>query len=593
LNEGAQPGDGPLRRLIHKWREWIEETHSTGFELRRHFFRRFFDSDLVTTQGQWQVVAVGALAIVFSLALILAQEYFRKYRGLLELDTPELYQLAFLADHLFFVALSMVITGLVTALQWPSLFPGLRDYLALAGLPVRARQIFFAKFAALSGFVGLFIVAISALPSLVLPAVMAGRYFHNPGGKIAGLFLSMVLAGLFVFFMLVSLQGALLNLTPHRYFTRISLFVQGVLFVVLLGSIPAVLSIPGQYRSMKERPEWMGQAPPVWFLAVGQRMDGNREPIGELLQRRALASVGGAALLAVAAYVWSYRRHRVRALETQVQPYAGGGLLARVGSALAERSMPDPRERGVFTFVAATLGRSRQHRMALTAFVAIASAVVVHGFLSLVMQREFRGWEVKTFGLREAAISAPLALSLFVLAGYRYLFRLPVELSANWVFRINEGRNREVFLRAVDRFLLWWGVMPVVVLTLPLQVAMFGPVGGIAAAAMCLLPALVLHELLLFHFQRIPFTSAYLPGRRPLIETVLLYGVSVAVYVSILGAITVRCLEEPSYYLIEFGILMALWARIRKGRREDWQMGKLEFEEVAEPVVHTLSIEKD
>ena len=58
------------------------------------------------------------------------------------------------------------------------------------------------------------------------------------------------------------------------------------------------------------------------------------------------------------------------------------------------------------------------------------------------MSRNFRGFSVQTPGLRQAAISAPLALSLFVLAGFRYLFRLPVELSANWVFRVTEpGRD--------------------------------------------------------------------------------------------------------------------------------------------------------
>src|SRR5688572_32533813 len=113
--------------MTTRMRDWLEETHSPAFELRRHFFARFFDSDLVSTPGQWQVVAVGALALVASLALIMAQEYFRKYRALLELDTPDLYTTAFLPDHPCFVSLALLLTGLITALQWPSSFPGLRD----------------------------------------------------------------------------------------------------------------------------------------------------------------------------------------------------------------------------------------------------------------------------------------------------------------------------------------------------------------------------------------------------------------------------------------------------------------------------------
>ena len=52
-------------------------------------------------------------------------------------------------DLLSFLAIAMALTALLTLLQWQSLFPSLRDYLALAGFPVSARQIFVAKFGAL------------------------------------------------------------------------------------------------------------------------------------------------------------------------------------------------------------------------------------------------------------------------------------------------------------------------------------------------------------------------------------------------------------------------------------------------------------
>src|SRR5207247_2553972 len=140
-------------------REWLEETHSAGFELRRHFFLRFFDSDLVSTPGQWQVVAGGVLAILLSLSVIYIQAYYAKYLALNSLPSPEKLRLATLADVLFLVTLAMFLIGLFTTLQWPSLFPGLRDYLALGSLPVRLRDVFVAKFAALVAFASLFIVA--------------------------------------------------------------------------------------------------------------------------------------------------------------------------------------------------------------------------------------------------------------------------------------------------------------------------------------------------------------------------------------------------------------------------------------------------
>ena len=87
-------------------RDWLEQTHSTGFELCRHFFLRFFDSELVSDSSQAKVVAGGAIGFLLSLSLIFGQAYYHKYRLLLELPTPDLYQHAVLADVLFLVLLS-------------------------------------------------------------------------------------------------------------------------------------------------------------------------------------------------------------------------------------------------------------------------------------------------------------------------------------------------------------------------------------------------------------------------------------------------------------------------------------------------------
>ena len=154
---------------MKRFREWLGETHSAGFELRRHFFLRFFDSELVSTPGQWQVVAAGLAAVLISWSLIFAQAYYRKYLQLHKLPTPDPYRLAAVADVLFLITLAMTLIGLFTTLQWPSLFPGLRDYLAMASLPVRMRDVFVAKFTALVGFAAMFVVAITLLPSLLVP----------------------------------------------------------------------------------------------------------------------------------------------------------------------------------------------------------------------------------------------------------------------------------------------------------------------------------------------------------------------------------------------------------------------------------------
>jgi len=581
-----------VERAREQVRQWTEETHGPGFELRRHFFRRFFDTDLVAAPGQFQVVAIGTFAIFASLSIIMTQAYYHKYRLLQELASPEPYPLAALADHLFLMTGAMVLAGLITAVEWPSLFPGLRDYLVLAGLPLEARDLFIAKFTALVAFMGIFIVGLNALPSIVLPSVMVGRYYTG-GPQFVALFVCMSLAAWFFFFALVTLQGVLLNVTPPRQFPGVSLFVQGSLITILVCALPLLLSIPSLFHYMDQRPAFARWLPPVWFLGLDQAMLGNREPFVVELARRALWSVAAAGSGAVGAYLWSYRRQKVRLLETPVAARHELGWLRRFAARSSDRCLPDPPVQAVFGFTAATLARSRVHRMVLTGFLALAVALIVESFVSLVFNGEFRGFRVKTLALKEATVAAPLALSLFVLAGLRYLFRLPVELRANWVFRVNETGNRELLLRGVDRFVLCLGVVPVALLTLPMELRFFGVLTGLAVVVLTLMASLTVDELLLFGFDRIPFTSSYLPGSRPLIETVCIYGAAVAAYVLILSGLIVASVDEPSYYPIAFGLMLAVWARVHRQRLEHWQVGALEYEELAEPAVQTLAIYRD
>jgi hypothetical protein len=580
-----------MRDPLHSFREWLEETHSTGFELRRHFFQRFFDSDLVSTPGQWRVVAVGALAILLSSSIIFAQAYYHKYRMLAELDTPEPFRLASIADALFLVTLAMFVIGLFTTLQWPSLFPGLRDYLALAALPIRMRDVFIAKFTALIAFAGAFVVATTLPPSLFLPAMMAGQYAIPSTVQIPATFVSCSLAALFVFFSLVAFQGVLLNLLPAAQFARVSLAMQGALLLVLLCGLPLVFSIPNLQNSMNQRPDWLVWVPPAWFLGLHQVMAGNHEPFAARLAHISLTGLATAIAAAVITYLWSYRRHRVRLLES---PAATPRMERR--SWLAEHAsmlIPDPSKLAVFTFIAKTLARSRQHRLVLTAFAAIAAALIFDSFVTLSFDTSAQDFSARTIALRHAAISAPLALSLFVLAGFRYLFRLPVELRANWVFRVNELGNRPVFLSAVRQFLLCFAVAPVALFTLPLEMRVLGPGTGVVTAFLCALPPLTLMECLLIRFEKIPFTSAYLPGRGPLIETLVLYGIAVIFYVSVLSTIVNWCLKGPRPTLVLFALLLGAWWLARRARREDWEFGKLEFEELPEPAILTLSIQRD
>jgi hypothetical protein len=571
---------------------WLAETHSSSFELRRHFFRRFFDSELISDPGQAKVVAGGALAIVLSLSFVFTQAYYRKYNQLDHMPDAGPFNRAALADFLFVITLAMTIVALFTTLEWPSLFPGLRDYLALAALPLRMRELFIAKFTALLAFMTMAIVATTALPSIVLPGVMGGGYGTHLVRQVPGIFVSASLGGFFVFFTLVTFQGVLLNILPVRQFPRVSLALQGVLLSVFLCALPLVFSVPDLHPYMQLRPAWAMWAPPLWFLGVDQVIAGNSEPLALRLTGLAFASVAASAMTAILVYLWSYRRHRARVIES---PGIEGAALPRPWTQTAAgRFLPDLSSLAVFGFIAKSLARSRQHRLILTGFAAIGLAVVCEGFASLILEGgTFQRASISSTAFRQAAIAVPLALSLFMLAGLLYLFRLPVELRANWVFRIHEPGNARALLAGVESFILYWGVIPVALLTLPIEMVLLGPRAGLQASLLSLLASLILMELLLFPWERIPFTSSYLPGQDPVVLTVLKYSLASAVYVGMLSSFIRVALERPMAILILLLVLLAGWVTARSARVRSREILRLEFEELAEPAVQLLGIERD
>ncbi len=546
-----------------------------------HFFRRLFDSEFVTSPGQLKVVFAGIVGILASLGGILAQVFYHKYLVLQGMETPAPFFHAFLADIVFLETLVMIAMGLFTTVQWTALFPSLRDYLALAALPIRMSHIFAAKFASLFALAGGTLLALTLAPSFILAAIAKGKFLPGTLFYIPALFISSFLAGLFVFFLLVGLEGLLLNVTPVRRFGAVSLTVQGVLVALLVGGLPFALSIPNLHPYVDQRAAWFLWTPPLWFVGVQQVIVGNHEPMAVALAYRAWIGTGTAFVSAVITYWWSYRRHRKRVLESPSMEASGGSKWAQDALHWA---IPYPRRLGVFAFVGKTLRRSQQHRLILTGFGAIALALIVEGFL---------GVSAASRAFRQASVAIPLAMSLFLLAGLRYLFRLPVELRANWVFRMEAPGNGEELMRGVEAFLYGSAILPLAAMTFLVEIALLGVGEGLMAGLLAVLASSALVEALLFSFERIPFTSSYLPGRRPLVDVLIGYTLAAIVYVSTFAALIAWCAQSVARTSVLSAIFLLIAFGLRRARRGQREIHRLEFEELPEPVVETLSIDKD
>ncbi len=325
-----------MRGRFHQWRE---KTHGSAGELVRHFLARFFDNEMVTIPGEWQKVAVGLFASLVSVALTASLIYRDRYVAMHDAGfvTFSQFQQAIQDDILSFITLAMAVTALLTILPWQSLFPSLRDCLALAALPVSPREIFTAKFGSVMLIFSAFVVSMTGAPAILFAVLVSCYAPGNPSFLFYMTANFAALAGgcVFVFFALVAIQGILLNLFQSHTFTRASTVVQALLFVAVVGTLPL----------MGRQPNTAFWWPPVWFEKLWEAIAYG----SPALARNALLAMAIPAAISLGAYLLSYHRYQKMLLEAQ--PGHGSTRSAGLGAKLLERWISDPREQAAFAFI--------------------------------------------------------------------------------------------------------------------------------------------------------------------------------------------------------------------------------------------------
>ncbi len=558
--------------MMTRMRAWLEETHGAGLELVRHFLARFFDSEMVSTSGGWLKVVIGLFAALASVAAFGVRIYFRRYHAVQSpaFISPDSYHQFVREDMLMFIAAAMGITALLTLLQWQSLFPSARDYLTLAGLPVSAREIFHAKFTALLLLFGTFVLAMTGPPAVVFESVIATRWQENPSvaANIAANFSALAGACVFVFSGLLALQGILLNLLPGRIFARVSLVMQAGLFIATLGALPL----------LGRQPDSAAWWPAVWFLSLREAVLAGTPAAAST----ALVAIAAPPLIAVLAYLLSYHRYRRLLLEAPPQRAV---RWTRLGSWLLERWIGDPRQQAAFAFIWKTLARSRSHRLILLAYAGVALGCIMKGTLD-TPPPSLR--DEGMYGL--LLVLVPLGLSMLVTVGLRYVFCLPDSLKANWVFQSLEQEGRTAWLAAVERFVIWLGIVPIFIASFPAAAAILEWPRAAAVMSLTFLAALLWFELMFRHWRKLPFTCSYLPGKKPVLFILARYSLAVPL-LGPAGQLILHGSASVPGFVALFTFLAAPWLTLRRERRNLWRECALCYEEAPDAAVMTLDLQ--
>jgi hypothetical protein len=412
-------------------------------------------------------------------------------------------------DKYFFIVFSMVITGLVTVWKWDRILPNRQDHMNLAPLPITARRIFFANLSAILVVIAVFAVVVNLGSTILFPMIASAE--HGRLGEslvfIAVHATVVTTASVFTFFACLLVLGLMLAALPPLWFLRASIPVRMAIVAVLVALLGSSFTVPLWLRGTP--PGWLAALPPVWFLAWYQKMQGRATPQLEEWARWALPATAIVFVLAMIAYLVSYRRSFVRIPES-----AG---VARRGErerwpwlvALLERFVwRTPFERATGVFLLRGLLRSETHLILTTAFVAMGLVSVAQAAVSAT------GEPPGVIAPSQGWLSLPLILAYFLVTGARLVVDIPAAIEANWILRFVLPPGNHSSATVVRKLVLSLVAIFVSMPTLALVAWRWNFVSGIVHATFVFGASALLLELLLLGYRKIPFTCSLPPFER-------------------------------------------------------------------------------
>lgn len=411
----------------------------------------------------------------------------------------------------FLAATTMLAVGIFAVLSWDSIFPDRRDVFVLAPLPIRARTVFLAKQAAMGTALSLVVILLNCATGLVCPFG-----FDNKAGTLGivrsfgAYWFAMFAAGIFIYCSVLILQGLAAQILPRRTFLRASGFLQMAAFCLFVCAY--FLEPPADGLRMLVAPEnhrllvWL---PSYWFLGLFHQLNGSMHAALVPLARRAWIGLTVAVLAAGLIYALSYMRMMRQIVEEPdiTSGTKGSRLLPRFGDEL---------QTAIGQFCLRTLARSRQHRLILAFYLGIGLAFTILLAQSFAPEPQPAGGLAPNLW-HEANIPLLLVATIMVMTlavmGTRVVFTLPLDLRANWIFRAVGVHDAARILAASQRALLLLSVLPVWLISAAVCLWLWPLRQAVAHLVVLGLLGLILADLCLWGFRKIPFTCSYLPGK--------------------------------------------------------------------------------
>jgi hypothetical protein len=574
------------KRWLHKrWDEFVQTPFGC---LVRLFAGRMFHGSADAGAGELDL-GVGVIVILLAMpGLLVSLLMFEKYGSLIRFLRGEGAYDPFSAtipDEYFFLVLSMVVSGAAALWRWGSIFLDRRDFMNLVPLPVSLRSIFLANLSAIFALVALLTLVVNAASVVLFPVAVVGS---QPSLTVfcrfaIGHAVVMLLASAFSSLAVFAMAGVLMTLLPAAAFRRVSLLVRFALAVSLLVLLGTSFVVPHWLTQLSVADAHrVAILPPISFLGLLRAVWGRGgEPFVAQMTASAGIALGAAFFTTLLVYAVAFRRSFMRIPET-----AESGPLPRVPfsvsplAPLREAVLRTAAQRACYHFVARTLLRSDGHLQVISGFLAlglVASAAVLSSAPSLHSLVTGNAPSVEF-------LSVPFILSYCLIIGMRLAFEIPADLQANWIFRFWLDRERHEARPIARRVLLLFSLSWLVPACFLATLAYWGLAAALLHTVILILCTVVLVEVLLLKFRKIPFTCPYpaFKSHSGLIGVAYLFGYGV--FTRYLPQIENWSLFDPWRLVFFVPLLAMVLGSVQLYRKQMLDMDKeLIFEDFSAP----------
>ena len=495
------------------------------------------------------------------------------------------------ADEYFFIVLAMVATSAVAIWKWDALIPDRRDYVNLAPLPIPAKHILYANLVALLLLAAVLCLDVNAASSVLFPLIAVGS--HSSLGHVAKFFVTRLppvfLASLFSFFIVLAILGMMMAVLPYRAFRRCSVYMRCGMVAVLM----AVLSTTFEMNAIVQRPSLGSQPlvqllPPVWFLGLCQHLRGLTDQVFGTLAKTAILASVAAPVAGIAAYALSYRRCFTKSAESIANFAAVGSEVRYRGwHRVADLFLRTPFERGCFSFTLKALFRSENHMLIVGGFAGVGIVLASETLVEAASASGPSRWP------SVALLSIPMIVLYLLLIGLRFSFEIPVTQRANWIFRLR-ANEASMCVGLGRKIMLTFLIPPLLAIALPAYGFVWGWRVGMIHTAVIAAASMLLIEILLVHFRKIPFTCSAPHFKSNIPISGFFYFVGFMVFTSLVPIIERRASDEAMWYLGFILALTVIWLGLALYRREitrfDSQLIFEERSDVGDVAIEVLNL---